>query len=261
MMLQLKGPEPQLKIRHPSHHFNLFGRLFWVAMTLIGCRSFSAQAEDIQTNAVKLRSPPSWVRAVDVRRITAKIEAKLEWSTRRTEVYWYATPEAFAAIHNYGSAPLAVTTSSPTASVVHLGPKVTPENFAVVFGHELVHVIINQKYRGAVPKWLEEGLANHLAKAKPVDYKWLAKFPLPQDVYELSHPLHGSSENVLYRYKASQALIEMLAKKCDLENLLRLSVQRKMEDYIKTYCEISDLNQAYQAWVKKMSTQAAPRSP
>jgi hypothetical protein len=59
---------------------------------------------------------------------------------------------------------------------------------------------------------------------------------------------------VLYRYKASQAFAEMLAGKCDLQNLIRLSVERKMEDYMATYCEIKDLNQAFRDWVKKKAS-------
>src|SRR5690606_18961288 len=100
-------------------------------------------------------------------------------------------------------------------------------------------------------KWLEEGLANHLSKMQPVDYKWLAQQPFPNDVRELAHPFKGDATLVSYRYKASQAFAEMLNKKCDLQNLIRLSVQRKMEDYMRTYCEIKDLNKAFQDWVKK----------
>jgi hypothetical protein len=172
-------------------------------------------------------------------------------------VYWHKTQEEFNRVQSFGSAPAAVTVSTPTKSIIHMGPKVTQANFATVFGHELVHVIINQKYRGAVPKWLEEGLANHLSKSKPVDYHWLAKFPFPNDIQELAHPMKGATEEIIYRYSASQAIIEMLAKKCDLDNLLRLSVQRKMENYIETYCEIRDLNAAYREWVKKKASAKA----
>jgi hypothetical protein len=137
-----------------------------------------------------------------------------------------------------------------TASV-HLGPDVNDKNFDDVFGHEMVHVIVFQKYKDSIPKWLEEGLANHLAKRGNVDYKWLAKQPFPDDVREMAHPFKGSAALISYRYMASQAFAEMLQKKCELENLIRLSVQRKMEDYMRTYCEIKDLNVAFRDWVKK----------
>ena len=67
----------------------------------------------------------------------------------------------------------------------------------------------------------------------------------------MAHPFSGAAADVRYRYKASQAFAEMLAKKCDLEELIRLSVTRKMEDYMKSYCEIKDLNAAFHDWVKK----------
>ncbi len=54
-----------------------------------------------------------------------------------------------------------------------------------------------------------------------------------------------------YRYTASQALAEMLDKKCDLENLIRISFKRDMETYIRNTCAIQDLNSTYQEWVKK----------
>ncbi len=58
---------------------------------------------------------------------------------------------------------------------------------------------------------------------------------------------------VHFRYKASQALAEMLDKKCGLEKLIHMSLERNMEDYFKTYCEIDDLNQAFRAWIEKKS--------
>src|SRR5690606_14376126 len=109
------------------------------------------------------------------------------------------------------------------------------------------------KYKSAIPKWLEEGLANHLSRAKKVDYRWLASQPFPEDVRDLAHPFKGDASQVSYRYKASQAFAEMLDKKCDLQNLIRLSVERNMEDYIRRYCEIPDLNLAFREWVKKQA--------
>ncbi len=49
---------------------------------------------------------------------------------------------------------------------------------------------------------------------------------------------------------ASQALAEMIAGKCDLRNLLRLSVGHGMEGYLETYCGMKDLNLTYQKWLK-----------
>ena len=74
--------------------------------------------------------------------------------------------------------------------------------------------------------------------------------PFPADVRRLVHPVSGSVENIHYNYMASQALAEMIAKKCDLANLLRLSVGTSMEGYLDTYCEIHDLNADFHKWVK-----------
>ena len=68
---------------------------------------------------------------------------------------------------------------------------------------------------------------------------------------ELAHPFKGSEDRIAYGYVASQAFAEMLDKKCDLQNLIRLSVERKMEDYIKRTCEISDMSVAFKSWVKQ----------
>lgn len=222
-----------------------------------------AEAKSIQTNELTFSNAPDWVTESRVDRVVSRIQNKLEWTTRRTKVNWYTNLGEYTKAHSLRPEALAVTTSSGTTSVILMGPTVTSENFEHVLGHELVHVIVYQKYKGAIPKWLEEGLANHLARPGQLDYKWLAKQPLPKDVRELAHPM-GSGNNrdrnitremnaIRYRYKASQALAEMLDKKCDLLNLVRMSVARKMEPYIATMCEIQDLNAAFRGWVLKKS--------
>lgn len=218
------------------------------------------EAKEIKTNEVVMPDAPSWLLQTRVEKVTNRIQSKLEWSTRRVNVYWYGTQAEFDKVQSFGPQAAAVTKKEGEISTVHMGPTVTNENFDAIFGHELVHVIINQKYKDAVPKWLEEGLANHLAARSKVDYKWLAQQPFPSDVHELAHPFSGSATGVSYRYKASQALAEMLAKKCDLENLIRLSVQRKMDDYIRSFCEIPDLNISFREWVKKKSQSNVERS-
>jgi hypothetical protein len=112
-------------------------------------------------------------------------------------------------------------------------------------------VVVAQKYKSSIPKWLEEGLANHLSRNGSVDYKSLAKQPLPADINELAHPFKGNASLIGHRYMASQALAEMLDKKCNLEELIRLSFKRQMETYIANTCEINDLNAAFRDWVTK----------
>lgn len=115
---------------------------------------------------------------------------------------------------------------------------------------DLFCVIIFQKYKESIPQWLEEGLANFISKSGPVNYKWLGKQPFPKDVRDLTHPFSGDLDLLHYHYEGSQALAEMIASRCDIKNLLRLSVGRKMESYLDTYCRINDLNSAFQKWIK-----------
>lgn len=221
--------------------------LFAILFTF--CQSLFAK--DIVTNEVVVHDAPDWLKQPRVEKVIDHVQMHLEWTIRKINVNWYPTQEAYDKVQNLGPLSLAVTKYDGGTASVHIGPKVNEKNFDETFGHELVHVIVFQKYKGAIPKWLEEGLANHFSRTEKVDYKSLAKHPFPDDVHNLAHPFSGSAEDIVYRYQASQAFAEMLAKKCDLEELIRLSVTRKMEDYMRTYCEIKDLNAAFHEWVKK----------
>lgn len=203
---------------------------------------------EIVTNSVHMADAPKWLSRVRVDKIINHIQMVLEWDIRKIEAVWYSDPEAFEKAQSLG--PLALAVSRKGDNKILLGPKVTSANFDAVFGHELVHIISFQKYKDAIPKWLEEGLANYLAKAGKVDYSWLASQPLPADVRSLVHPSSGTPHQIRYNYLASQALVEMIASKCDLTNLLRLSVGTKMDGYLDTYCEIKDLNVAFKKWLK-----------
>lgn len=209
--------------------------------------SISASAKTVRTNAVEMPNAPDWVTVNRVDKVVEHIQMILEWDIRRIKALWYMDQAAFEKVHGMGRTVVAV--SMRSQNTVHLGPRVNSSNFDQVFTHELVHVISYQKYKDAIPKWLEEGLANYLGKVGKVDYDKLAAHPFPKDVRELTHPFAGSEEGIHYTYMASQALAEMIAKKCDLQNLLRLSVGAKMESYLDTYCEIHDLNAEFKKWV------------
>jgi HPt (histidine-containing phosphotransfer) domain-containing protein len=215
--------------------------------------SLNAQAKEIKTNGISMMNAPAWLTTSRVDKVVERMQGKLEWTIRRVDVFWYPTEAEFEKAQSFGSAVSAVTKFANGVATVHMGPTVSLTDFDQVFGHELVHVIVVQKYGPSIPKWLEEGLANHLAKRGAVDYKWLAKQPFPSDVHELAHPLKGSAAMISYRYKASQAMAEMLDKKCDLSNLIRLSVKEEMERRIETLCEIKDLNDAFKTWVKRQA--------
>ncbi len=220
--------------------------LLFLVMFVMGAGNGS---HEVETNSVHMASAPGWVTRVKVDKVIDHIQMVLEWDIRRIEAYWHSDATEFAKGHGRG--PLVMAYSLKDKNAIHLGPKVTDANFNAYFGHELVHIIAYQKYKQAIPKWLEEGLANYLAKTAKVDYHWLSSQAAPKDVRELTHPFDGSEDRLRYHYMASQALVEMIAAKCDLANLLRLSVGEKMDGYLDTYCEIRDLNAAFKAWVAK----------
>lgn len=205
-----------------------------------------------------MKGAPDWLKQPRVEKVIDHIQLHLKPTGPRVTATWYATEGEYDKKVPYGAASLAVTMYESGQPAMYIGPQVNEKNFDEIFGHELVHVIVFQKYKGRVPKWLEEGMANFFARAEKVDYKWLASQSFPNDVKELAHPFSGAASQVNYRYKASQAFCEMLAKKCDLERLVELSTdQHGMEDYMRTYCEIKDLNKAFQDWVKLKAKAAA----
>jgi len=208
----------------------------------------SLWAKEVDTNSVYMGDAPAWVTRPRVEKIIDHIQMVLEWSIHKIQVHFYTDQAAFQRASGMGGSIIAASLRKDNS--IHLGPRVDSTNFDQVFGHELVHVISYQKYKDAIPSWLEEGLANYLSKNGKVDYPWLASHGFPADVRSFTHPGQGNADEIHYHYVTSQALIEMIAAKCDLSNLLRLSVERKMEDYLKTYCEIPDLNEAFHKWVK-----------
>lgn len=214
------------------------------------CVAAVAWAEPITTNEVSIPDPPKWLTAAKVDNVVDQIQHFLEWDINRVNVKWYTDQAEFKKAHGYDDSVLAVSRKSDNTVLV--GPKVTADNFSDVFGHELVHVILFQKYGNAIPKWLEEGLANFVAKHGKVDYPWLASQPVI-DVHTMEHPFKSTPAGAKYHYMASTALMEMIASKCDVHSLLQLSVGEKLEGYLGTFCEIPDLNAAFQAWLKKKS--------
>ena len=210
-----------------------------------------ARAKDIQTNAIDFHGAPSWLTQTRIEKSADRMQEKLEWPIRRVPVTYYENKADYLRAQSLGPMADAVTIFHGDKAEVHISPDVKSDQFDQILQHELTHVILGQKYKTAIPKWFEEGLANHYAKRGKVDYAWLNKQNLPKEVRELAHPFNGSAASINMRYEASQALAEMLDKKCGLENLIRLSVGEKMEARIEMYCEIKDLNAAFRDWVKK----------
>ncbi len=217
---------------------------FYSFLFLIGLNASSAE---LQTNSTNSVDAPKWLTKNRVDKVADRIGNYLEWEVRRVKMVWYTDQSKFESAHGLGTSALAVSRKSD--KTILMGPKVTDENFDQIFGHELVHVVSYQKFKDGIPQWLEEGLANFVAKNGAVDYKWLKKKTPPADVRSLTHPFGGDADNTRYHYIASQALAEMISAKCDLKVLLRLSIGRKMDDYLVTYCNIKDLNADFKKWI------------
>lgn len=214
---------------------------------MLGFMFCFAQGEELLTNCARFNNPPKWLNRSRVNRVADNVTRIMEWNIRRVEVVWYQTPKEFQAAHKLG--PLAMAVTQRESNRILLGPRVVESNFDRVFAHELVHITSEQKYKGAIPKWLEEGVANYVAQFGKVDYVKMSKRPLPENVTNVSHPMKGSEDEILNNYQISQALTEMIASRCDFRNLLRLSVQRKMEDYLENICKISNINESFKKWV------------
>lgn len=230
---------------------SLLRLLVGVVLALVVSTSL-ALAKEIQTNEVSMSGTPSWLKEGRVNRVVERIQRFMEWDIRKVQVVWHQDQTEFENVHHFGASVLAVTFKPE--NVIHMGPRVTTSNFDIVFGHELVHVILFQKYKKSVPIWLEEGLANYAAKKSDVDYRWLASQP-DVDVTRLGHPFVDSANKASvtsqYHYQASTALIQMIASKCNLEDLLQLSLGTNLENYLATTCEIRDVNATFRGWLKK----------
>ncbi|MBY0370741.1 hypothetical protein K2X33_08645 [bacterium] len=213
--------------------------------------------KEIQTNSVRFPNAPEWLTEAMVEKGTRPVQDFLQWDMHRLPVYFHPTHEDFRSALNAEGAFVAF--FRRTDSTMHLGPKVTAQNFQRIFSHEVVHAVFYQKYKGAIPSWLEEGLANYVGKTEGVDYAWLAKQPIA-DVTGLSHPIRDP-EGSRFHYQTSTALVEMIASHCSLHDLLELSVGKKVETYLSTFCEIPDVNKAYREWLdKKAQTKPAPKA-
>jgi len=218
-------------------------------ITLCAILGTNASAGEIKTNFIHFKNAPPWLKESLVEKATGPVQDFLQWDIRRIQAFYHPEAASFQALHGMGPSVRAFFRRSD--STLHLGPAVNEKNFQPIFSHELVHAIFFQKYKTAIPKWIEEGLANYLGKIGPVDYAWLSTQPFV-NVTALAHP-SSDPTGLRFHYQTSQAVTEMIASKCSLSDLLQLSVGKKMETYLKTYCEIPDVNEAYKAWVEVAS--------
>ena len=209
------------------------------------------QTRQITTNSVIVSNAPSWLTQGRVQQVVDRVERKLEWSIRRTTATFYSSAPQMLKNFSGRAAPEIVAFTKGSDLTIHLGPKVTKANFDLIFGHELAHVIIFQKYKTSVPPWLNEGLCNNVAGYKSLNYTWLAAQSPRVDVTQLYHPYDPErASRADVHYMASLAAVKMLEKKCpSFRELLNLALKSNINDYIKTYCGIPDLNKAFWSWV------------
>lgn len=231
----------------------------FVAPTLIGKTANGNEngsgTHKIDTNTAHSDNAPAWVTGSRVDSIQDKVSDKLGGSDfHKIKLSFYTDQAAFRKAHGFDDTVLAFTIKPENS--VSIGPRVTTADFDPIFGHELVHVILYQKYKNAVPSWLEEGLANYLVHYGKVDYRWLATQP-DRDVSLLAHPFGFNGRatplgpgGARYAYQASQALMEMIATHCEVTDLVSMSVGKKLEDYLPTMCGIDDLNGEFRKWIK-----------
>lgn len=206
---------------------------------------FALGAEPISTQSLELQAPPAWVSAARVERVTEKVQNTLEWQARRVKVIFHTDEARFRKAHGLPGDILGFTRERE--QIIHLGPAVRTANFDEVLGHELAHIILFQKYKGAIPPWMVEGLANKAAGRNPVDYAWLGRQRLPA-VRALKHPFRDGDSRL--HYQLSTAVVEMLRKKCDFPDLLQMSLKGGFEPRIASLCGITDLDAAVREWVK-----------
>jgi hypothetical protein len=208
-------------------------------------------AAPIVTNSVQISNPPEWLKKAQLSEVVSRIERKLEWSTKRVNATWYGNQDEL--VRAFGkNAPHILAFTRKSDGSVHVGPKVTKENFNEVFGHEMGHVILSQKFKKAIPLWLEEGLVNHVAGVNQINYKWLLLQPRLA-LRGLQHPFNAASQDTVnFHYMASSAVIKMLEKKCgSFRELLNLSLRSNMDDYIASFCKIPDLDAAFWKWTEE----------
>jgi hypothetical protein len=213
-----------------------------------------ASGEGIRTNQIDFKKPPPWLTESMVEKATRPVQDFLQWDIKRIKAFYHLEEAEFQKLHRAG--PTVKAFFLKTDSTLHLGPGVTAKNFQPIFAHELVHAIFFQKHKSAIPKWLEEGLANYLGKVGSVDYAWLATQPF-REVATLTHPTEDPL-GLRFHYQTSTALVEMISSKCSLGDLMMLSVGRKVESYLATLCEIPDVNAAYRSWVAKKQKGSKP---
>jgi hypothetical protein len=206
----------------------------------------AAAGKSYRTNCCEVTNAPKWLSSYKITDIASRMEQEMGWSIRRVRVIFHDSEVAFTKASRLNFSANAF--FSPARQTIEFKPQVNLVSFTPTFRHELSHVISNQKFKGGIPSWLEEGFANYLGSKRKVDYKWLAKQDLP-DASRLSHPQSDATGSKMH-YQLSTATVEMIAKRCNLKQLLMLTTGSKLTNYLETFCKIKDINAEVRKWVQ-----------
>jgi len=207
----------------------------------------AAHAKTVETNQVRVYQAPAWLYPRQVAKSADKAEDFMEWSIKRVDAFYHQSESSFSDANPPGK--LAIAFSRQSDQTIHLSPRVDRKNFSSILTHELVHITVYQKYKDSIPVWLNEGLANSVAKNGRVDYSVLSRINRIS-VTSLGHPFSETGKvSVSDQYQVSTALMEMISKKCDIHDLLQMSVKKKLQDYLDNLCGIGDLNAEFWKWV------------
>ncbi len=223
-------------------------KLFLLVVIMAAAPGYSAP-NSYRTNCCEVTNAPKWLSNFKVGDIAAQMEREMGWSIRRVNVIFHDTDAEFNRAANLNFSANAF--FSPARQTIEFKPQKDLATFTPTFRHELSHVISNQKFKGGIPSWLEEGFANFLGSKRKVDYKWLGSQALP-DASGLAHPQSDASGSQMH-YQLSTATVDMLAHRCNLKDLLMLTTGAKLTDYLETFCKIKDINADVREWVKKKS--------
>ena len=219
--------------------------LFCFLASTVAQTSRSATS-NFKTNCCSVENAPDWLSSYTLSDIASDMERDMGWTIRRVNVKFHSTADTFknAAKLNF----IAAAFYSPSSQTIEFSPVKDLASFSPIFRHELSHVISTQKFKGAIPSWLEEGFANYLGSKYKVDFKWLASQTLP-DPTSLAHPSSDATGSRMH-YQLSTATVEFIASRCSISDLLMLSTGAKLTNYLETFCKIKDLNQGVRDWLR-----------
>jgi hypothetical protein len=212
---------------------------------ILGSLESFAAFNSYKSTCCEIINPPDWATSFALNDLAEEMGREMGWSMRRVKVIFHPTLMSFSNASGLNFAASAF--FSPSKQTIEFSPQKDYASFAPTFRHELSHVISNQKFKGGIPAWLEEGFANYLGSKRAVDYKWL-KTQLIPNATSLSHPKVDSSGSKMH-YQLSTATVEMIAAKCNLKDLLMLTTGAKLANYLETFCKIKDIDSAVKSWI------------